>query len=111
MFLVVSEPWSSRWWLKVCALLVSWRSALQGAVTLCFDQGDDPYEILGVSREATPFEIKRAYRKLALRFHPDRTDDANAASLFNKVPNIHEILSMTVGCSMIFVSDAGQWLR
>lgn len=52
------------------------------------------YEVLQVSVEADEHEIKRSYRKLALRYHPDKNaDDASAADMFKKVSNAYEVLS------------------
>ena len=54
----------------------------------------DPYEILGVSRQATPEEIKRAYRQLAKQYHPDRNpNDKSAEQRFKEVQAANEILS------------------
>lgn len=54
---------------------------------------DDLYEVLGVSKDATEAEIQRAYRKLALKFHPDRNqDDPQAAEKFKKASEAYEIL-------------------
>ncbi len=54
---------------------------------------DDLYEILGVNKDATEAEIQRAYRKLALKYHPDRNpDDASAAKQFKKASEAYEIL-------------------
>ncbi|MBP7933462.1 MAG: J domain-containing protein [Phycisphaerae bacterium] len=54
----------------------------------------DYYEVLGVSRSATPDQIKSAYRKLAKKFHPDRNpDDKTAESRFKEVQAAYEVLS------------------
>jgi DnaJ family protein B protein 6 len=61
------------------------------------ENGDDPYQVLGVSREATESEIKKAYRKLALKHHPDKqtTEESRrlASDVFVKISNAYEILS------------------
>jgi molecular chaperone DnaJ len=54
----------------------------------------DPYAILGVGRKATPAEIKKAYRKLARRYHPDANpDDKDAETRFKEVSEAHDVLS------------------
>lgn len=54
----------------------------------------DPYEILEVSRDADQETIKRAYRKLALRYHPDRNPgDHTAEESFKDITKAYEILS------------------
>lgn len=54
----------------------------------------DYYEILGVSKTATAEEIKKAYRKKALAYHPDKNpDDKNAEEMFKKAAEAYEILS------------------
>jgi len=53
----------------------------------------DFYEILGVSRNASEAEIKRAYRKLALQWHPDRNKDPSANEKFKEINKAYEVLS------------------
>src|SRR5436305_1018692 len=54
----------------------------------------DYYEVLGVGRNATAEELKRAYRKLALQYHPDRNNgDPQAEARFKEINEAYEVLS------------------
>ncbi|ABS04869.1 molecular chaperone DnaJ [Kineococcus radiotolerans] len=53
----------------------------------------DYYDVLGVSRDASAEDIKRAYRKLARKLHPDVTSDPDAGEKFKEVSQAYETLS------------------
>jgi len=54
----------------------------------------DYYEILGVKKDAAPEEIKKVYRKLALKYHPDRnSSDSNAEDKFKEINEAYQVLS------------------
>jgi DnaJ-class molecular chaperone len=52
-----------------------------------------PYEVLGVSKDASEDTIKRAYRKLSLQYHPDRNSSPEASAKFQSINEANEILS------------------
>src|SRR4029077_13652504 len=53
----------------------------------------DYYEILGVDRSAPGEEVKRAYRKLAIKFHPDKNpDDPHAEEKFKELGEAYDVL-------------------
>ncbi len=53
----------------------------------------DLYEVLGVGRDASERDIKKAYKRLAMKFHPDRNKGEDAAEKFKEVKEAYEILT------------------
>jgi len=54
----------------------------------------DFYEVLGVARDSEPDDVKRAYRQMALKFHPDRNPgDKDAEKKFKEAAEAYEVLS------------------
>jgi curved DNA-binding protein CbpA len=54
---------------------------------------ENPYHILGVTPNASTEEIKKAYRVLAMRHHPDRSTHADAEARFNAIKTAYELLA------------------
>lgn len=55
--------------------------------------GKDFYKILGINKSATDEEIKKAYRKLALKYHPDKNKSPQAEERFKEIAEAYEVLS------------------
>src|SRR3972149_7122800 len=53
----------------------------------------DYYETLGVPRNATPEEVKKAFRRLAMKYHPDRNKSHDAHDRFKAINEAYEVLS------------------
>ncbi|KAI3388096.1 hypothetical protein SNEBB_000548 [Seison nebaliae] len=65
-------------------------------ILLCFYVGgcvEDYYKLLGVKRDATKNEIKKAFRKKALHYHPDKNKEKDAEEKFREIAEAYEILS------------------
>jgi DnaJ-class molecular chaperone len=55
--------------------------------------GKDYYKILGLVRGANEDDIKKAYRKMALKYHPDKNKAAGAEEKFKEIAEAYEVLS------------------
>ncbi len=51
------------------------------------------YELLSVARDASPDQIKKAYRKIAQKLHPDRNSDPYASDMMSVVNASHDVLA------------------
>ena len=52
----------------------------------------DYYTVMGLARDATPDDIKRAYRKLSRKYHPDVSKEKNAEARFKELGEAYEVL-------------------
>jgi molecular chaperone DnaJ len=53
----------------------------------------DYYDVLGISKNSTQDEIKRAFRRLAMQYHPDRNKAPDAEQKFKEINEAYEVLS------------------
>jgi len=67
----------------------------QGKAQIALEREDDYYAVLGVKKDASPAEIKRAYYKLSKQWHPDKNSDdhVTATKVFQKIADAYQVLS------------------
>ncbi|KAF8409513.1 hypothetical protein HHK36_005589 [Tetracentron sinense] len=78
-------------WSAIIAALMLFCLLLNPSYAIYCDE-DDCYDLLGVSQSANSSEIKKAYYKLSLKYHPDKNPDPESRKVFVKVANAYEIL-------------------
>ncbi|KAI0981960.1 hypothetical protein GJ496_007765 [Pomphorhynchus laevis] len=89
-FLFLAYTFTICWNSSYCALFeVDTRCNISNN---CFLKYLDYYKILGIPRNATEADIKKAYRKLALKYHPDKCKESNAEAKFKEVAEAYEVL-------------------
>src|ERR1043165_1025313 len=73
----------------------NWQKRHNGGLTRVSALTDSKgyYAILGVSEKATQLEIKKAYRRMARKYHPDRNGTAHAEDMIKRINAAYEVLS------------------
>lgn len=72
-------------------LLVTAAFSILASIDLAFAK--DYYKILGIPRDASDREIKKAFRKLAVKYHPDKNKQKDAEAKFREIAEAYEVLS------------------
>ena len=72
----------------------AWCREFRSSAGTSFAAGKSYYEVLGVGKNADEKEIKKAYRRVAMKFHPDRNpDDPDADEKFKEATEAYEVLA------------------
>lgn len=71
----------------------------------------NPYEILGVQRDASPADLKRAFRQLALEWHPDRNRSPDASPRFQLIATAYAILGDLRRRAAWHSAESDAWFR
>jgi len=66
--------------------------AINHQLVFCAEKKEDYYKTLGVKKSATDKAIKKAFRKLALQYHPDKNTDPGAEDKFREIAEAYEVL-------------------
>ncbi|XVF27814.1 hypothetical protein REPUB_Repub14bG0141300 [Reevesia pubescens] len=86
---MMAPPAAIRWCVVVSTFVLS--LLISPSIAIYCDE-DDCYDLLGVSQNANASEIKKAYYKLSLKYHPDKNPDPDSRKIFVKIANAYEIL-------------------
>jgi DnaJ-class molecular chaperone len=75
--------------LRVIIVCLLYSLAMMVEIALC---EKDYYKTLGIKKDATDREVKKAFRKLALKYHPDKSSEPGAEEKFRQVAEAYEVL-------------------
>jgi hypothetical protein len=90
------HSYSSPEFKEIYQYLETFKSYLDDPANNTVEQDDiytKAYKTLGLETDATTDDVKRAYRKLALKYHPDKNKDIGAAEMFQKISDAHDLLN------------------
>lgn len=68
---------------------------------MCADLRNSPFTILGVEENCTDADVKQAYRRLAMRYHPDRNQDPGAEAEFKRIKMAYQLISTAAGRALL----------